>query len=322
MKFRSLFFAAAILLTFSFAAFSQSAVTNYSGQWEADLSKSELPEMLKSIEGISMTVKQDEKTILVETAIKGGRGGGFGGGMGSGRGNGTGSGAPPMGGGQMPRRQPQAMTYSLDGKETTSESGGGQFAGTSTLKAILSSEDLKLSSVRKGNSPMGEFTITTKETWTLSDGGKVLTVLQDRETPIGNLSAKLVFLKKEPGESKVAEAPVPMSAPTPEAAPIAREIPKQINAGVVNGKATILPIPEYPAAARAVRAFGEVKVQVIIGTDGSVISASAVSGHPLLRQSAVQAARNAKFTPTKLAGNPIEVSGVIVYNFAEPPKDE
>ena len=91
--------------------------------------------------------------------------------------------------------------------------------------------------------------------------------------------------------------------------------PKTISGGVVNGKATNLVKPPYPAAARAVRAAGAVNVQVTIDENGNVISASAVSGHPLLRAAAVQAARSSKFSPTMLSGQAVKVTGVIVYNF-------
>jgi TonB family protein len=94
-----------------------------------------------------------------------------------------------------------------------------------------------------------------------------------------------------------------------------KPVPKQISGGVLNGKAVSLPKPVYPPAARAVRASGAVSVQVLVDEEGNVVSASAVSGHPLLRASAVQAARSAKFTPTKLAGQPVKVSGVVTYNF-------
>lgn len=90
---------------------------------------------------------------------------------------------------------------------------------------------------------------------------------------------------------------------------------KQISGGVLNGKATSLPKPPYPPAARAVRAAGAVTVQVLIDESGNVVSASAVSGHPLLRAAAVQAARGARFSPTQLSGQPVKVSGVITYNF-------
>ena len=102
-------------------------------------------------------------------------------------------------------------------------------------------------------------------------------------------------------------------APPPP--PPAPKVPKQISGGVLNGKATSLPKPPYPPAARAVRASGAVSVQVLIDENGSVVSASAVSGHPLLRAAAVQAARGARFSPTKLSGQAVKVSGVITYNF-------
>jgi protein TonB len=100
-----------------------------------------------------------------------------------------------------------------------------------------------------------------------------------------------------------------------EPKPTPKPVPKTISGGVVNGKATNLVKPPYPAAARAVRAAGAVNVQVTIDENGNVISASAVSGHPLLRSAAVQAARSSKFSPTMLSGQPVKVTGVIVYNF-------
>jgi len=101
--------------------------------------------------------------------------------------------------------------------------------------------------------------------------------------------------------------PPPKKTPPP--------VPKTVSGGVLNGKATSLPKPAYPAAAKAVRAGGAVSVQVLISESGSVISASAVSGHPLLRAAAEGAARGARFSPTLLSGQPVKVSGVITYNF-------
>jgi protein TonB len=83
----------------------------------------------------------------------------------------------------------------------------------------------------------------------------------------------------------------------------------------LNGKALSLPHPPYPAIARAARASGTVVVQVTIDENGQVISARAVSGHPLLQAVAVAAARQARFSPTKLSGQPVKVTGVITYNF-------
>jgi protein TonB len=84
---------------------------------------------------------------------------------------------------------------------------------------------------------------------------------------------------------------------------------------VLNGKAISLPKPAYPAVAKAARQTGTVTVQVTIDENGSVISARAVGGPPLLQAAAVQAAYGAKFSPTKLSGQPVKVTGVITYNF-------
>jgi TonB family protein len=92
-------------------------------------------------------------------------------------------------------------------------------------------------------------------------------------------------------------------------------VPKIVSKGVLNGSATNLARPSYPPAALAVQASGAVNVQVIIDEAGDVISAVAVSGHPLLRASAVQAARASTFKPTVLSGQPVKVTGIIVYNF-------
>ena len=90
----------------------------------------------------------------------------------------------------------------------------------------------------------------------------------------------------------------------------------KISLGVINGKAINLVKPPYPPVARAVHADGAVNVQVTIDEQGNVIAANAVSGHPLLRQAAENAARASKFDPTTLSRQPVKVTGVIVYKFA------
>lgn len=102
------------------------------------------------------------------------------------------------------------------------------------------------------------------------------------------------------------EPPPPPPKPTPHA---------PISGGVLNGKAVHLVTPPYPPIARSAHAAGAVQVQVLIDENGNVISAHAMSGHPLLQAAAVAAARASKFTPTKLSGQPVKVNGVIIYNF-------
>jgi TonB family protein len=85
--------------------------------------------------------------------------------------------------------------------------------------------------------------------------------------------------------------------------------------GVLNGKAITLGKPTYPAMAKAVKASGQVQVRVVIDETGVVIRAEAISGHPLLVAAAVKAASESVFSPTTLGGQPVKVSGIIIYNF-------
>jgi tetratricopeptide (TPR) repeat protein len=84
---------------------------------------------------------------------------------------------------------------------------------------------------------------------------------------------------------------------------------------VVNGKAISLPKPLYPDEARASRVAGEVVVQVVIDESGKVIRACAVHGPPLLMRASEVAAYHAVFSPTRLNGQPVKVTGVVTYNF-------
>jgi Ca-activated chloride channel family protein len=91
---------------------------------------------------------------------------------------------------------------------------------------------------------------------------------------------------------------------------------KPASGGVLNGKALHLPRPLYPPAAKSIRAAGVVTVEVTLDEEGKVMTARAVSGNPFLRQAAVDAARQARFSPTVLSGKPVQITGVITYTFS------
>ncbi len=147
-----------------------------------------------------------------------------------------------------------------------------------------------------------------------------------------NKSAASAPINLAMGDKPVAAAPVGMTAnangavagPVVKAdgeAPAAAPRPvrsgplKPISGGILNGKALKMPAPTYPEFARRSRLSGVVEVQVVIDVTGSVISANAVKGPALLQQAAEQAAKNAKFSPTLLSGQPVRVTGTITYNF-------
>jgi protein TonB len=104
------------------------------------------------------------------------------------------------------------------------------------------------------------------------------------------------------------------SEPPPSPAP--RPLLKSVSGGVLNGMAISLPAPAYPDTAKRMRVAGTVTVDVVIDEEGRVISAEPSGGPVTLREAAVQAARKARFSPTKLSGQPVKVSGVINYKFA------
>ena len=100
--------------------------------------------------------------------------------------------------------------------------------------------------------------------------------------------------------------------------PAPRPLMNPVSRGVLNGKALSLPAPVYPDFARRMHTGGLVEVEVVVDENGKVISARALAGPPSLRDVAVQAAYRARFSPTKLSGQPVKISGRINYNFTMP----
>lgn len=94
-----------------------------------------------------------------------------------------------------------------------------------------------------------------------------------------------------------------------------RPLNAPIAGGVLNGKAFRLPKPQYPKAARIAGIQGSVEVRVLIDESGKVVSAEAISGPIELRKASEEAALQSEFAPTKLSGQPVKVTGIVVYNF-------
>lgn len=126
-----------------------------------------------------------------------------------------------------------------------------------------------------------------------------------------------------------AQSPAPNRTTTPETSrpqnqqpqsqqqsPSQPTAPKRpLSGGVLNGKALSLPKPLYPPAAKSMGAAGTVIIEVLIDESGKVISARALSGPEILQAVCVQAAKLAKFSPTTLSGQPVQVLGTIHYTF-------
>ena len=71
--------------------------------------------------------------------------------------------------------------------------------------------------------------------------------------------------------------------------------------------------PAYPELAKKMNVGGAVKVEVVITPSGTVKSAKALGGHPLLIEPSVDAAKRCKFEAG--AG---ESTQVMVFNFTKP----
>lgn len=171
----------ALMLALSVLALAQKGA-NFAGTWELDKSKSTLNERMASmLTSQTLTVTQDDKEVKVErktemAAPAGGGGGGAGGGRGGGGGM---MGAPNS-------------TYKLDGSEVVTENQRGK----TTMKAKLAGDKLEVNSTTNGNFNGNEFTMTSKESWMLADGGKTLKITTVRETPNGPMETTMVYNKK------------------------------------------------------------------------------------------------------------------------------
>jgi TonB family protein len=159
--------------------------------------------------------------------------------------------------------------------------------------------------------------VSKPESKTTGKNTKKATVVQ--ELPSASTSA--AKLATGPVDVKVQNVstnqPLPiivLDEPPPSPGP--KPILKPVSGGVLNGTAVSLPPPLYPDAAKRMRTQGVVSVDVILDESGKVVSANATSGPQILRDAAVQAALKARFSPTKLSGQPVKVSGVINYKFA------
>lgn len=86
-----------------------------------------------------------------------------------------------------------------------------------------------------------------------------------------------------------------------------------IDVGLITGKAKYLAKPSYPM--NMVGNDGFMLVRVTIDEKGNVIDAKATCGIKGFVDAVEEAARKSKFSPTILNGQPVKVTGFIVYNF-------
>ncbi|HSR07634.1 MAG TPA: energy transducer TonB, partial [Bryobacteraceae bacterium] len=116
---------------------------------------------------------------------------------------------------------------------------------------------------------------------------------------------------------------LPVAAPPPPPPPVPKVVaavpsgPKQITVGGDVEAAMLLHQvrPVYPAMARSARITGTVRMKAVIGTDGTIKNLTAISGHPMLVDAAMNAVRQWVYKPTVLDGVLMEVNTEIVVHF-------
>lgn len=129
----------------------------------------------------------------------------------------------------------------------------------------------------------------------------------------GNLQKASKSVKKKPKASTDARSKPTSSSPPPPAAfngPVLGDKYTFLNFEVVSAEK-----PYYTRAAKASGAKGLVQVEVLIATDGSVISAEPRTGDKALWPEAKRAAIASKFNRPTADGRPARAIGFLVYRF-------
>jgi TonB family protein len=88
--------------------------------------------------------------------------------------------------------------------------------------------------------------------------------------------------------------------------------------GVSASRVVYSPTPAYPPAASAAHVQGEVKLQAAVDRDGNVASLRVISGPPLLREAALDAAQRWRYRPNMAGGEPTSMSAITVFAFQLP----
>ncbi len=147
----------AILFSTLFAATLSAA--NFSGEWKMNASKSDFGPA-PAPEMMTRSVKQSLAAVEISTHQKGAAG-----------------------------DTTTQLKYTLDGKESVNKLPNGESKGTAKLEG----DTLVIQSTREFQG----MSISGKETWSLSDGGKVLTILNHVSVPgQGEFDLKLVLDKQ------------------------------------------------------------------------------------------------------------------------------
>ena len=137
------------------------------------------------------------------------------------------------------------------------------------------------------------------------------------------VAAKNRSIQRRPGASMSVTASVDGVALPGSTSWSVAQTPSQTADGLLRVGGNIKPpkkirdaVPNYPDAAHQANVVGTVRLEITVGTDGSVTNPRVVRGIPLLNDAAIEAVRQWNYEPTLLNGKPVPVIMTVVVSFA------
>jgi protein TonB len=144
------------------------------------------------------------------------------------------------------------------------------------------------------------------------DYPQTTTVIADFDAPIDSAIPGAAAFPVGTATSLPAFEPPP---PKPEAVK-PPDAPVRVGGAVQSAKLIKQVVPMYPRPATQFRISGTVRLLGIIAKDGTIQRLQVLSGHPMLRQAAIDAVSQWVYRPTVLNGEPVEVEAPIDVIFS------
>jgi TonB family protein len=136
------------------------------------------------------------------------------------------------------------------------------------------------------------------------------------------LLAVLAGVCVSPVHAQRQKSPYGQPTPTPKSEDPPPDITKlglfgktQIDTQSAEEQATKKVDPQYPPSAQAAKIQGDVIIHVLIDKKGHVAKAKIMTGHPMLADAAMTAAKQWQYEPFYLNGKAIEVETNILFKF-------
>ena len=181
----------------------------------------------------------------------------------------------------------------------------------SQLKARVQKSE-KSETQRTPPSPIGESRLQSPSASTDIAGPSVSNSITRPNQVLPSPNRPRVATAAEVPTAVVAPA-ISVGGPRPVAPP--RGLVQSGSAGIMAANLISSPTPAYPAEASEAKVEGEVTINALVGKDGNVLSATVVSGPPLLREAALKAVEKWQYHPYLVSGKPVTVATTAIIDF-------